>query len=210
MTPRVKHSTFVAAGLAATLGLGAFALGQAGGGREAAPAPQAAGHYVIDPAHTSVAFRIRHVGLSDIYGRFNKVSGEFTLDRDDPAKSSMSVTIPVESIDTNQPKRDEHLRSDDFFDAKQFPTLTFKSTSVKPTAQGLDITGDLTMHGQTKPVTLSLQGGKEAEFPPKTPRTGFFGEARLNRQDWGVGKSTPEAMLGNEVTLLLGVEGTRK
>jgi polyisoprenoid-binding protein YceI len=165
--------------------------------------------YVIDAAHSGVTFQISHMGVSYIPGRFNEFSGNFTIDTSDPAKSSFSLTIKTESVDTNNSKRDEHLRAPDFFNAKQFPTITFASTAVKAVEGGYEVTGDLTMHGETKPITFSLKGGKTAEFPPKVIRTGFTSpQIVIKRTDFGVGKPMP--VLGNEVYIAVSFEGTKK
>lgn len=165
--------------------------------------------YVIDAAHSGVSFQISHMGLSYIPGRFNQFSGNFTIDTSDPAKSSFSLTIKTDSVDTNNSKRDEHLRAPDFFNAKQFPTITFASTAVKAIEGGYEVTGDLTMHGETKPITFSLKGGKTAEFPPKVIRTGFTSpQIVIKRTDFGVGKPMP--VLGDEVYIAVSFEGTKK
>jgi polyisoprenoid-binding protein YceI len=165
--------------------------------------------YVIDAVHSGVSFQISHVGLSYIQGRFNDFSGNFSIDTSDPAKSSFSLTIKAESVDTNNSKRDEHLRAPDFFNAKQFPTITFTSTTVKAIDGGYEVTGDLSMHGETRPITFSLKGGKTAEFPPKVTRTGFTtSQIVLKRSDFGVGKPMP--VLGDEVYIAISFEGTKK
>jgi polyisoprenoid-binding protein YceI len=165
--------------------------------------------YVIDTAHSGVSFQISHLGLSYIQGRFDDFSGKFTIDTSEPTKSSFSMAIKTESVDTNNSKRDEHLRSPDFFNAKQFPALTFMSTSVKGIEGGYEVTGDLTLHGETKPVTFSLKGGKMAEFPPKVTRTGFSSsQIVIKRSDFGVGKPMP--VLGDEVYITVSFEGTKK
>jgi polyisoprenoid-binding protein YceI len=96
------------------------------------------------------------------------VSGAFTVDGGNTAGSSFALTIKADTIDTANGKRDDHLRSPDFFDVKQFPTIAFKSTSVKPTEEGFEVTGDLTIHGVTKSITFPLKGGRKAQFPPGT------------------------------------------
>ena len=115
--------------------------------------------YTIDAAHSGVSFQISHLDLSYVQGRFNEFNGNFTIETADPTKSSFSLTIKTDSVDTNNKGRDGHLKSPDFFNAKQFPTITFKSTSVKPINGGYEVTGDLTMHGATNPVTFSIKGG---------------------------------------------------
>jgi polyisoprenoid-binding protein YceI len=164
--------------------------------------------YVIDPAHSGIAFQISHLNLSHVHGRFDIFAGSFSLDSGDPTKSSFSVNIKTESVDTNNPKRDDHLRSPDFFNAKQFPAITFASTSVKPIDGGYEVTGNLTLHGETNPVTFSLKGGRTAEFPPGVPRTGFSTELMLKRSAFGINKF-PE-MLGDDVQISISFEGTKK
>lgn len=164
--------------------------------------------YELDGAHTSIGFHISHLGLSNTYGRFNDFSGEFSIDPTDPAKSSFSLTIQVASVDTGNKKRDDHLKSPDFFNAKQFPTITFKSTSVKRVEGGLEVTGDFTLHGVTKSLTVKLEGGKTAEFPKGVMRTGYSGQVTLKRSDFGMDKML-EAV-GDEVHIAISFEGTRK
>lgn len=165
--------------------------------------------YGIDAVHSGISFQISHLGLSYIHGRFNDFSGSFTIDTADPAKSSFSLAIKTESIDTNNSKRDDHLKSPDFFNAKQFPAISFTSTSVKPAEGGYEVTGDLTLHGVTKPVTFTLKGGAAAEFPKGVSRTGFStGQIVIKRSDFGVGKPMP--VLGDEVYVSIGFEGTKK
>jgi polyisoprenoid-binding protein YceI len=173
----------------------------------ATTAPLRADEYAVDTMHAGVNFKISHLGLSWIHGRFNEFSGTFTIDPD-PAKCSFNLTIKTESIDTANSKRDEHLRSPDFFNVKQFPMITFKSTTVKPIKDGYEVTGDLTMHGQTKQVTLALQGGRTAEFPKGVQRTGFSTEVVLKRSEFGIDKGL-EA-LGDDVHTAISFEGTKK
>src|SRR5690606_33945359 len=125
---------------------------------------RAADVYTYDPVHSSVSFKARHLDSSWIHGRFNVVDGKFALDRNDPSRSTFELTIQVDSIDTANAARDEHLRQPDYFDSKQFPTIEFKSTSVKPIEGGYEVTGDFTMRGKTKKITFPLMGGKEIDF----------------------------------------------
>jgi polyisoprenoid-binding protein YceI len=171
-------------------------------------APGRADDYAVDGMHAGIYFRIGHLGLSRIYGRFDDFSGNFTLDPDDPGKCSFTMTIKAQSIDTNNQKRDNHLRSPDFFNVKQFPTITFVSSGVKPSKDGYEVTGDLTMHGVTKPVSFALVGGKKAEFPPGVQRTGFSTELTLKRSDFGIEKFA-EAV-SDEVQIAISFEGTKK
>ncbi len=169
---------------------------------------RAAENYEIDGMHSGVTFKISHVGLSWVFGRFNDFAGNFTLDAANPAGNSFAMTIKSESIDTNNRKRDEHLASPDFFNVKQFPAIAFQSTSVKPTKDGYEVTGDLTMHGATKPVTFTLKGGRSAEFPKGVRRTGFATQLVLKRSDFGIDKFAE--MLGDDVYVEVSFEGTLK
>ena len=165
--------------------------------------------YVIDAAHSGISFQISHLGLSYVQGRFNEFNGGFTIDTSDPAKSAFALTIKTESVDTNNAGRDKHLRSPDFFNVKQFPAITFASTAVKAIEGGYEVTGDLTLHGETKPVTFSLKGGKSAQFPPGVQRTGFStSQIVVKRNDFGVGKPMP--VLGDDVYISISFEGTKK
>jgi polyisoprenoid-binding protein YceI len=168
---------------------------------------RAADEYVVDAMHTGVQFKISHLGLSWTQGRFNDIAGSFTLDAD-PAKCSFRLTIKPASIDTNNKKRDEHLRSPDFFNVKQYPTIKFESTAVKATKDGYQVTGDLTLHGVTKSVTFALTGGRKAEFPKGVQRTGFSTELVVKRSDFGMDKFT-EA-IGDKVYLAISFEGAKK
>jgi len=166
--------------------------------------------YTIDPVHSGVTFQALHMGLTWIPGRFNDFSGNFSLDPSDPSKSSFTMTIKPESVDTNNTKRDGHLRSPDFFNTKQFPAMNFTSTAVKPIEGGYEVTGSLTFHGVTKPLTLNLKGGNTAEFPKGVRRTGFTTQFTLKRSEFGVGTRFDEKMLGDEIRISVGIEGTKK
>jgi polyisoprenoid-binding protein YceI len=168
----------------------------------------AADHYAVDTAHAGIVFKIAHVGISWTFGRFNDFSGSFTLDSADPAKSQFTINIKATSIDTGNKQRDDHLRSPDFFNVKQYPAITFKSTAVRPRQDGYEVTGDLTMHGVTAPITFTLTGGKQAEFPPGVKRTGFTADFTIKRSDFGINKFLEG--VGDEVFISVSFEGTRK
>ncbi len=168
----------------------------------------AAEEYNVDPAHSSVTFQISHMGLSWVHGRFNTYSGTFTIESSDPAKSSFAFEIKPESVDTANSKRDEHLKSPDFFNVKQFPVVSFKSTSVKAAAKGFEVTGDLSFHGVVKPVTFTLEGGRTAEFPKGVQRTGYSAMFTVKRSDFGMGKMTDA--IGDDVYVAISFEGVKK
>lgn len=164
--------------------------------------------YTLDPAHAAVTFQISHLGLSWTHGRFNKVTGEFTINKDAPDQSTFALTIDPNTIDTGNQQRDDHLKSPDFFNVKQFPEITFQSTKVEPIENGYKVTGDLTMHGETKSTTFDLLGGRTAEFPPGTKRTGFSTSFKIKRTDFGVGEASPT--IGDDVHTTISVEGVQK
>jgi polyisoprenoid-binding protein YceI len=152
--------------------------------------------YDIDASHSGVVFGWNHFGFSNPAARFDKIEGSLLLDKADLTKSSISVTLPVEGLDTGVAKLDEALKSADFFDAAKYPTITFKSTKVEKTGEnGLKITGDLTVHGVTKPVTLDAKVNKIGifEIPGviKAQAAGFDATTVIKRSDFGVGKYVP-------------------
>ena len=152
-------------------------------------------------------FKISHSDLDWVFGRFNDFSGEFTIDPSDPSKSSFTMKIDPNSVDTNNAKRDGHLKSPDFFNTKQFPTMGFTSTSVKPIEGGFEVTGDFTFHGQTKPVTFNLKGGKTVTMK-KMQKTGYTAEFPIKRSEFGVSKFSP--MLGDDVWVTVSFQGVKK
>jgi polyisoprenoid-binding protein YceI len=166
--------------------------------------------YAIDPVHSGVTFQIRHVDVSWVPGRFNEFSGECTLDTADPSKSSFKMTIKADSVDTNNAKRDGHLKSPDFFNTKQYPTIEFASTAVAPITGGYQVTGNLTLHGETKPVTFELKGGKTTEFPKGKQRTGYTTQFKVKRSEFGVATKVGEKMLSDDVYVTISFEATKK
>ena len=188
-------------GLIQALMIGALTFG---GGDSAS----AADEYDYDLVHSSVSFKARHLDISWIHGRFNEVSGKFLLDREEPARSTFALTINVDSVDTANAARDEHLRQPDYFDTKQFPTIEFKSTSTKVIDGGYEVTGDFTMHGITKQITLVLMGGKEHNFKG-TRRVAFSTELALKRSDYGFDKRAI-GPIGDKALIMIDCEGVRK
>lgn len=168
---------------------------------------RAAEQYTVDPAHSSVVFKANHGGFASVYGMFDEVSGGFTIDAQSVGSSKFELTIKVDSLDSGNDKRDGHLKSPDFFNAKQFPTIHFVSTSVAKDEKGLKVVGDLTLRGVTKPVTLLLTGGKVGEFPPGVGRTGYDTAITVKGSDFGMDKLAPA--IGDEITVLIGIEGTK-
>ncbi len=183
-----------------------FAIVAAG---SAAPAFAAPVSYKIDPAHTAVSFIVNHVGFSNVIGRFNTMAGDVSFDKDAVEKSTVAITIDAASIDTNHAKRDEHLRSPDFFNTKEFPKLTFKSTKIEKTGDKTGkLHGDLTMLGVTKPVVLDVTFNKDGVSPAsKLETAGFSARGTLKRTDFGMKYGAPA--IGDDIQLLIEVEAVK-
>ena len=171
----------------------------------------AAETYKIDPAHAFVYYKTNHSGWSNNMGRFNKVSGSFVLDEKDPGASKVTVEIDAASVDTNHKARDRHLRSADFFNVMEFPTIKFASTKiVKTGAKTGRMTGNLTMLGVTKPVTFDFKWNRRgAHFRTKKIHTGISAQVTINRTDWGM-KKFPATAIGHKITLFLEIEGIKQ
>lgn len=145
------------------------------------------GTWQIDPAHTRIGFSARHAMVTKVRGTFTEFEGTAHIDGANPAASNVEVTIQAASIETNNAARDEHLRTNDFLDVAQYPTLTFKSTSVEQIDdETVRITGDLTIKATTKQVSLDFELGGVATDPYGNERIGFEGSTSINRQDYGV------------------------
>ena len=156
----------------------------------ASPNPELAaltGDYTLDPAHSTVGFVARHAMVTNVKGKFNDFTGSLHLDGGDPSKSTASIDVKMDSIDTGSADRDGHLKSADFFKTDEFPTMTFRSTSAQ--ALGGDdyrITGDLTILGVTGPLTIDLEFNGSAKDPFGNERVGFEGKAEILRSEWGL------------------------
>jgi polyisoprenoid-binding protein YceI len=169
----------------------------------------------IDPAHSEADFAIKHMAISTVHGNFRGVSGSVHFDPNDITAASVEADIDVKTVNTGVDARDGHLRGPDFFDTEKYPTMTFKSSSVKKTADGYDVYGDLTMHGVTRPVTLKLEAPGKPQMDPKgAAHCGFTATATINRKDFGLlyaQKTTGgDAMLGDDIKIELNIEAVRQ
>ena len=174
-----------AAGLLLSVASVAAQSGASGGSVAALPAGLV--EYEVDPSHTQVMFKVRHMGVSTVTGRFNRFAGTFAYDPANPAASWLTATIDAASIDTDNDRRDNHLRSADFFAADSYPTLTFQSTSVESTGEGrLSVAGDLSIRGVTRPVVLDVTLEGAALGQGGRPITGWTAEATIDRMDYGL------------------------
>ncbi|NUM55008.1 MAG: YceI family protein [Candidatus Hydrogenedentes bacterium] len=169
----------------------------------------AADTYEIDAVHSNYLFRVKHLGVSYTYGRFNESSGKFTIDSADSSKNSIEIEVKTDSIDTANAGRDKHLKGPDFFNTVEFPTMTFKSTSFKKKDDGkYDVTGDLTIHGVTKSVTASAEFVGSGKGMKGEQRAGWDATLVINRADFGM-NYMPDG-IGTEVTLTIAIEGIKK
>jgi polyisoprenoid-binding protein YceI len=169
-----------------------------------------AGEYTIDPAHTSVEFVGRHLMITKVRGRFPEVSGTITID-DEPERSHVEVGIDVASLDTGNGDRDGHLRSTDFFDAEQYPTISFRSTNVEATVSGTwAVTGDLTVRDISRPITLQVDFDGANASPMGDQRVAFSAAAEVDREDWGltwnVALESGGLLVGKKVRIELNVQ----
>lgn len=171
--------------------------------------------WTIDTAHSRVGFNVKHLLITTVRGQFKTFSGKAFIDEATPANSKLNVEVDMKSIDTNEPKRDEHLRSPDFFDVAKYPKMTFVSTTVERAGEGMKITGDLTLHGVTKPFVLNVDSlTPEIDSPwPGYKLRGAHASGKLNRKDFGVsweGPSNGTAVVADEINIDLDVELKRE
>jgi len=172
--------------------------------------------WTIDPDHSDVGFKVRHLMVSNVKGNFNKFAGTVEINDKDIARSKVNVTIDTGSINTNVQKRDEHLRSADFFDVAKYPVMTFVSHAVAQAGRDrLKVTGDLTLHGITKAVVLDVEGpSAESKDPWGNIRRGATATTTINRKDfglvWNKALETGGVAVGEEVTITLEIEMIRK
>jgi len=165
----------------------------------------------IDPAHSEADFTIKHMGISNVHGRFGNVNGTLSLDDKDITKSDVNATVDIATVDTGVAQRDTHLKSPDFFDASKYPTMTFVSKGLSNNNGQLQLTGDLTIHGVTRPVTLALDGPSKEQLDPYGKiRRGFSATTTIHRQDYGLtwngNLKSGDAVLADDVKVELDIE----
>lgn len=164
--------------------------------------------YKIDPVHSSVVFSIKHLGVTNFHGNFNEINGTVVFDAADPSKSIVQLSVPVLSVDSRNPKRDGHLKSPDFFNAEKFPAVTFKSTKVEGSGDVFKVTGDFTLLGVTKSITVDFNRGAEGKGMEGEIRGGGETRFTIKRSDYGM-TFMPD-MLGDEVSLVISLEGIKQ
>lgn len=168
-----------------------------------------AGSWAIDVAHSDVAFTVRHLMVSKVRGQFTRFEGAIQI-TEEPTDSSVVATIDLSSIDTHNDDRDAHLRSPDFFDVERHPTMTYRSTGVRPTGDGYAVSGELSLHGVTRPVELALEFNGVSPDPWGAIRAGFSATTEINRRDFGIDISLPLAgggfVVSDKVNVSLEIE----
>jgi len=190
----IRRSVMVAA-VGTVMGLAGFAV--------------AAETFEVDTVHSTVLFRIKHMNVSWFYGRFTDITGTLMVDTKKPEASTIEIKVKTDSIQTDNEKRNAHLKSPDFFAAKQYPELTFKSTSAKSVGDGaIEMKGDLTCHGVTKPLTVTLQKVGEAKDPRGGVRAGYETKFNIKRSDFGM--DFMPGGLGDDIEIIVSLEGVKK
>jgi polyisoprenoid-binding protein YceI len=172
----------------------------------------------IDPAHTAVEFSVKHMMFTTVRGRFTAVEGTISADPENPSASSVEVTIDAASIDTGSPDRDKHLRSADFLDAEKHPKIVFKSREVRgatqKTGDRFTVVGDLSIRGESRPVTLEAEYLGQGQDPWGGRRSGFNARCEINRLDWGLkwnqALETGGILVANEVKIELDVQAVEQ
>jgi polyisoprenoid-binding protein YceI len=168
-----------------------------------------AGTWAIDPSHSTVGFSVRHLMVSKVKGTFTEFEGSFEIG-EDVLDSSVTATVSMASIDTRDATRDAHLRSHDFFETDSYPTMTFRSTAVRPDGDDFIVDGDLTLHGVTRPVSLALEFNGVTPDPFGGTRAGFSAHTEINRRDFGVDITMPldggGVVVGDKVKVELEIE----
>ena len=177
-------------------------------------APSVTGSYTLDPSHSRLGFVARHAMVTKVRGTFDEFAGAITLDTDNPAASKAEVTMQVASVDTRNAQRDEHLRTNDFFDAPNYPEITFASTGVSQTGTDtFDVVGDLTIKGVTKSVTVAFEFTGAATDPYGNERVGFEGQTTINRTEFGVNFNAKldagGVLVGEKITIELEISAIK-
>jgi polyisoprenoid-binding protein YceI len=165
----------------------------------------------LDPAHSAAEFKVKHMMISNVKGAFSGLSGVLTEHTSDSTLSSVEASIPVATLSTGDPQRDAHLKSAEFFEAEKYPTLNFKSTKVVHRGDAYEVTGDLTIHGVTKPVIFAVDGpSAPAKDPWGSTRIGLSATTKINRKEfglaWNAALETGGFLVGDEIAITLDVE----
>lgn len=172
-------------------------------------APAFGADYTIDAVHSVAMYKVKHLGASYAYGRFNDIAGTFSFDAAKPEASKIDVTIKTDSVDTHNEMRDRHLKGPDFLNAQENPTMTFKSTAWKKTGENTyDVTGDLTLRGKSKTITVPVEHVGDGKDPRGNELTGFHTVFTIDRSEFGVNYGLPDAIPA-KLDIIFSIEGTK-
>ena len=165
--------------------------------------------FEIDPVHSSILFRVKHLDVSYFYGRFKEMSGSFQVDDKNPEKSTMEIEVSAESVDSNSQGRDRHLKGQDFFSAKEFPTISFKSTKIEKAGKNAyKVTGGLTFRGVTRSIRFQAEHTGTASVSPRFGlRSGYEAVVDIKRSDFGDTYGIKDKVLGDALRLIISIEG---
>jgi polyisoprenoid-binding protein YceI len=167
--------------------------------------------YEIDPVHSTVLAQAVHFGAGTTWVRFSGPTGTVTLNETDPSKSSVAIEIKADSLDTANEKRDQHLKSPDLLNAKEFPLITFKGTAIKKTGdKTYEVAGNLTVHGVTKPITATFTAVGTGKGAKGETRTGADAKFTIKRGEFGIGATFPETTISDEIGMMVSLEGIKK
>ncbi len=214
----MRIRTFAAVPVALLLAAGALGFAAHERSRSAAAVETAtveAAAYAVDPVHSSVVFRIKHAGVANFYGRFNGLTGEFTFDPENPSAGQFAFSVKTQNVDTGNSQRDDHLRNADFFNAVQFPTIDFKSTSITHVeGNHYVLKGDLSLHGKTKPIEAKFEWLGTGTFRNR-PIAAFEALIEIKRSDFDMTHymapdGSDSGGLGNNVTIKVAVEAAQR
>ena len=209
MTMLTTRKTISILSLASVAALGLAATAQ--DTKPAAPTAASAAAievFQVDDVHSSALFRVQHMKAGQFWGRFKDVSGTFTV-ADDASKMAFAIDVAIDSVDTGEPKLDAHLKSPDFFNGKEFPKMSFKSTGGKKLANGMyEVTGDFTMHGVTKPLTAMIELTGKADIGMGL-RAGAEATFTVKRSDFGMNYGVEKGVVGDAVKVVVNLEGTK-
>lgn len=171
----------------------------------ATPAPAVANDWVVDSVHSTVMFKVKHANTTWFYGSFGVIEGSLNLDPKAPESGKVEIAIPVDSIHTHNKDRDAHLKGPDFFNSKENPKVTFQSTKIAKKGEAFEVTGDLELAGKKKPVTMTVEKTGEGDFMG-SPVVGWSSTFTIKRSDFGMNYGLAKNALGDEITVMIGLE----
>lgn len=208
---KTKSVVLAAVGAAALGGVMVGFQGNPNAGDPALLATSRADAFAVDATHSSVVFKVGYMGVTNFYGRFNQVAGEYAIDPANPSASVLNIAVKTESIDSNNQGRDKHLRGADFFSAKEFPEIRFVGTGFESAGENkIKVTGDLTLRGATRTETAVLEWIGGREDPRGGFRSGWEATLEIDRSNYGVNYGIENGALGDRTTIVVAITGMRQ